>query len=160
MNRFLSLLLAALFICCASVCVSAQDSQTLFSQIERASQEREPKWKIHRKIVTPKYVSVWWKAGKPYVRASIQILSSEKAAADTFEGFDSEISEGCEVSVTSGYSKTEIPNLGDKNYLWSHRKGGASILFRKGNVFVLLIAPSVEAAKSFAQLVAEQLPAT
>jgi len=128
--------------------VSAQNGLTLFSEIERVTQKTEPGWKIHRKQVSQRYVSIWWKCDKALLRASIEILNSEKEASDTFEAFDLEISEGREVSVGSGYAKTELLNLGDKNYLWSHRKRGASILFRKGKVFVLLIAHLLKWQKS------------
>lgn len=158
MNKSLGIALSVLFAFCAPICVSAQNGQTLFSEIERVSQKTQPEWKIQRKLVSQRYISIWWKSDNAILRASIEILSSEKEATDTFDAFDSEISEGREVSVRSGYAKTELLNLGDKNYLWSHRKGGASILFRKGNVFVLCIAPSAQVAIKFAQLIAEQIP--
>ena len=162
MNKIIKILLSIILMCLAFTSFGAQDSQTLFGQIERVSQEREPKWKISRKLIlrNSKHISIRWKSGKSYVQMLIERLDSPKEAADMFEGFNSEIMEAYRTAESSQYSKTELPNLGDKNYLWSHRKAGASILLRKGNAFVMLIAPSIDVAKRFAQLVADQLPAT
>jgi hypothetical protein len=161
MNKVINILLATVLICLASSYVSAHDSQILFAQIERESQARLSKWKISRKLILPKsrHVSIRWKSGKAYVQMLVKTLDSAKEAADMFEGWDAEVSED-KIPGASEYSKVALANLGDKNYLWSHRKGGGSIRLRKGNTFVMLVAPSVDVAESFARLVADQLPAT
>jgi len=70
------------------------------------------------------------------------------------------------LSSAKNIPKTELKNVGDEGYIWTYTNGAATIMFRKGEIFINVFAPSEkisgvaseELAKTLAQYVDKNLP--
>lgn len=155
-TRLCSALILALYL---STSIFAQGASPLFVQIEKAIKEKEPAWKLVHRLVSKngKYVSYEWKSGKSSVGVLLFVHDTPEQASNTYHNFDLEAF-GLKRKVLEG---TEL-DLGDENYAWedSNDRRTTGIDFKKGKVFVHLTAATIEAAKQFAFLIAEDLPAT
>jgi hypothetical protein len=69
----------------------------------------------------------------------------------TREAFDGEVI-AYDAMFDGNANRTRLPKLGEEAYLWPGKgaRGYAVILFRKGNLYVHVSAPSAEVAKKFA----------
>ena len=152
-----------------SVLVSArfagavQKTPPLFDHLHQAILEQEPKWQIERKVnPESKYMSIRLKSGKNRIALMLDILGSDKEAAEMFKNWDREISHPTlQTPIEANRVKSSLPSLGDENHLWSspsHK--GATILFRKKNTFVMVFGSFENDVKRFALLVSNQLAAT
>ena len=148
----------------AAPCSGAvQKTPPLFDQLHQAILEQEPKWQIERKVnPNSRHMSIYLKAGKNRIALMVDILGSDKEAAERFENWDREISDtSLQTPIEANRVKNSLPLLGDENHLWaspSHK--AATILFRKKNAFVMVIGSFENDVKSFALLVSDQLAAT
>jgi hypothetical protein len=162
MLRFSTLTIVMSLLLSASSSTAAQDIQPLFSHLQQAILEREPKWRIERKVASnSKHMSIYLKSGKNRIALMVKILRSDKEAADMFEGWARELSDPTlQTPMESKHVKISLPSLGDQNYLWTYKSRAASILYRQKNAFVMVTGTSDLAVKRFAQLVSDQLAAT
>ena len=155
-TKLCSALILALYL---STSLFAQGDSPLFAQIEGAMREKAPTWKLVHRLVSKngKYVSYEWKSGKSSVGVLVFLHDTQEQASKTYHNFDLEAF-GLKRKVLEG----TVLDIGDESYSWedSNDRRTTGIDFRKGKVFVHLTAPTIEAAKQFAFLIAEALPAS
>lgn len=142
---------------------AVQKTPPLFDQLHQLILEREPKWQIERKVNSnSKHTSIYLKSAKNRIALMVDILGSDKEAAQMFENWDREISDpSLQTPIEANRVKSSLPLLGDENRLWaspSHK--AATILFRKKNAFVMVIGSYENDVKRFARLASDQLAAT
>jgi len=139
--------------------VPAQDRVSLLDRIERSVQQKRPDWKFVSRRVSKnrKYGAYRWESGKSFVNVLVFVRDTPEQASKTYHNFDLEAF-GLKRKALEG---TKL-DLGDENYTWedSNDRRTTGIDFRKGKVFLHITAPTIEAAKQFAFLIAEDLPAT
>jgi hypothetical protein len=138
--------------------VPAQDRVSLVDRIESSVQQKRPGWKLVSRRVSKnrKYGAYRWESRKSFVNVLVFVQDSAAEAKHTYHNFDLEAF-GLKRKVLEGI----VLDLGDENYAWenSNDRRETGIDFRKGKVFVHLTAPTIEDAKQFAFLIAEDLPA-
>ena len=148
-----------LLIICGSNSLAAQEGSELFSKIERVFRVKEPAWKVERVYPAtasdPIRRSIVFRSGKSQASVDVSVWSREKDARDVFTA------ESLAFDNASGKRmvKGKLPALGDENFIWTNRGSAAwpTIRFRKGNINVMVFAPSVAVAKRFARHVFEQM---
>jgi hypothetical protein len=137
--------------------VTAQEKVSLLDQVERSVQQKRSEWKFVSRRVSKnqKYGAYRWESGKSFVNVLVFVQDSAAEANKTYHNFDLEAF-GLKRKVLEG----TVLDLGDENYAWedSNDRSTTGIDFRKGKVFVHITAPTIEAAKQFAFLIAEALP--
>ena len=153
------LCMALLLAICVSGKLKALDKPELFVRIEKVFREQEPRWKVESITVVsetdPYHQTIVVRDGKLQAAIDVSIWKRVKDAQDVFAGesiaFD---------NIRGGKaSKSRIPNLGDENHLWTNRHSTAwpTIKFRKGNINVVVFAPTLATARRFAQRVMAQI---
>jgi hypothetical protein len=151
-----------LLVICFSNSLLAQEKPELFSKIERVFAEKEPAWKVERvnrgKTSDPVRQSIVFRSKEGQASVDVSIWKNEKDAREVFAA------EALAYDNRAGKRmvKETVAKLGDENHIWTHRGSTAwpMLTLRKGKVNVTIFAPSVAAAKRFAQHVLEQMPAS
>jgi hypothetical protein len=128
-------------------------------RFEKAVKAKEPKFKIgntlRRKNEKENYVLQGWKAGDDeFVSASTYELASAEEAAAVLQ---SNITAPMSVPVQT----IKVTRLGDEAYMRMNKaygkEGETDLLFRKGNVVLIISASSPGVAKRFAKHMAEEI---
>jgi hypothetical protein len=135
--------------------IRAQDKPILVLQIEKAFTEKEPRWKIDRENEQTSPPVIHLKSGNTDTLIWINIMDSAKSASEAFEGGTIAFAN---IMGARG-RKNKLPNFGDENYIWTGfgARATTSIHFRRGNIYIQIIAPSQVTAKRFAQHVMDQI---
>jgi len=151
----LIILVSGLLLCSHPTVVRAQTSSSLIEKLESVTQEKEPEWKLDRKLPTEKIIVLRWSSGEARVFMSVTMTDSSDMAKGIYDGSVARLND----QFGPSSSKSKVPNLGAENQLWTRDQsdGSAAIQFRQGKVHVLLFAPSGETAKRFAFYVADVL---
>ena len=136
---------------CVSTIVLAQNFSPFLEKVEKTVKTRNPgRELVWKRQVTDKEVVYQWGSAKDGIRLLIFYGASEKEAAERMNFFISHISVGPD---------KKLEGIGDEAYVWkSHGDGFGAIRFRKSNVFVDLIAPSVAMADDLARSLADLIP--
>ena len=146
--------LLALLIC-TSVTLVGQDPSSIIKDLEKLTGEKEPTWKLDRKLPADQIVVLRWSSGEERIFLSIFLTGSSEDAKRAYAGSVRKMSDEAPSDVT----RSSVPDLGDENELWSATNAGRSarLLFRKGKTHVLLFAPTDDVAKRFGRYVADVL---
>lgn len=155
MKMKLTIFVAALLLFGYPTLLFAQVGSSLAEKLERVTIEKEPQWKLDRKLPGEKLIVLRWSSGEARVFMSIANTDSAGEAKDIYEGSVAKLNEQLGAKAT----KSKIPNLGAENQLWTgyNNEATAALQFRQGQVHVLLFAPSEDVAKRFAGYVADLL---
>lgn len=156
-GSIICLVITLLFSC--STLINAQDVQrkveTLSSHIQRSVQSKELGWRLVTNTMvgnttSKNHLMQGWKSDKDHVRLSLLYLESQAEAEKAFQMAVHAISVG---------STGKIEGLGDEASIWENHneKGGTTIIFRKGNTLINVNGTTSEAARRFAQHVADSL---
>lgn len=148
------LLTAAFLLCTYSIPTIAQDASSLIEKLEKATKEKEPQWKLDRKLPTEKLLVLRWSSGEERVFMSITMVDSPAQAKDIYDRSVARLDEDEGATAT----KSTVSNLGDENQFWTLDTGSARMQFRQHKVHVLLFAPSRQVAERFARYVGDLLP--
>lgn len=151
-----------LLIICFEGGALAQEGAEIFSKIEKVFREKEPAWEVERvtrgDASDPVRRSFVFRSEEGQASVDVSVWRKEKDARDVLAAsalsFDDRMGKRME--------KAAVPKLGDESHIWTHPGNTAwpMLMFRKGRVNVTIFAPTVEAAKRFAQHVFEQMPAS
>jgi len=125
-----------------------QDMLSLRKQAEEVVKASNPTWTLIRKEERDKEVICLWGPEKADVTLTIFYGSSEQEAINRMNFTLKFLSQGPGKKLTS---------LGDEAYMWDDRSGFAGIRFRKANVYVDLVAPSLAMAQEFARKLADSV---
>ncbi len=126
-----------------SIVVMAQDFPALRNRAEDVIKSRRPDWKLVGKEEKTKQVIYQYGTIDDGVNISIFYGSSQEEAAEKMKATLKFLSVG---------PGKKIATLGDEAHLWqSARDGFAGIRFRKSNVYIDLVAPSVDLAEDLAR---------
>ena len=144
-------LLSALFLMAASLCVlilaMGQDFVSLKDKAENAVKSRRPDWKIISKDEKDKEVVYNWNSTEEGVRLLIFEGASEQEAAQRMQAT---------IRRLPGGPGKKRADIGDEAYSWTDEpKKFAGIRFRKGNVYVDLVATSEELAEDLAKEISQ-----
>jgi len=127
----------------------------IFARLEKTVERQQPNWSLVHKRITPNgNVGLYeWKRNGSLVTALIYATASQEAAAGQFQDLPEFL------NVTK--STETIPNLGDANYVWTRDPkrtidGNVGVAFRKGRFVIHVAANSLDDAKLFAQLLANE----
>lgn len=127
-------------------------------RFEHAIKAREPRFalagKLKRRDHEENYVTHGWQSGAEFVSTTTyELASAEEAAAFLKQNLDAPLS----VPVRT----VTLTHLGDEAYIRVDRpyskKGQTKLLFRKGNVVVVMSASAQGLAKRFAKHMADEL---
>jgi hypothetical protein len=150
--------LLLIILSCSSNAV-AQDKPEFIARVEQVFREKETAWKVERinviNATDPFQQSITLRSGKNQALVDISIWNRLKDARDVFTAesiaFDN--------IVGKKRVKGRLHNLGDENYIWTHRGSSAwpKIIFRSGRITVNVFAPSVAIAKRFAKHILGQM---
>ncbi len=142
---------------CAQINVLAQGGFPLATQVESAVKKQEPTWKLKGKRSSKMSAYFSWETGKSFANVFIVSYPSPETADKALDisKVDHELH-----SVEIRVFADEVPNLGDRNYLWEglHNKDFKGVSFKKGRVVVHVSGSSFEVAKRFGQHIADALP--
>ena len=156
MNKTTKLCSALFLVLYLSPSLFAQGASPLFAQVERAIEEKESTWKLVHRLISKngKYVSYEWKSGKSSVGVLIFAHDTPEQAGKTYHNFDLEA-----FGLKRRVLDAPVPGLGDENYQWEdyNDRRTIGIDFLKGKVFVHITASTIETAKQFAFLIAENI---
>jgi hypothetical protein len=149
-TAFLTLLFLS-FSLCGSISVMAQDLSSLLEKAENTVKTKNPSRElVSKKRETDKEVVYQWGSVKDGIRLLIFYGASEQEASEKMNFFIGHISVGPD---------KKLDGIGDEAYLWKSQDGGfGAIRFRKSNVFVDLVAPSVAMAEDLARSLADLIP--
>src|SRR5258707_1218758 len=91
---------------------AAQKTSPLFYRLHQALQEQEPKWQIQRKAnPNSKYMSIYLKSGKNRIALMVELLGSDKEAAEMFENWDREVSDpSLQTPIEANRVKSSLPS--------------------------------------------------
>ncbi|MBC8029532.1 MAG: hypothetical protein H7Z16_05420 [Pyrinomonadaceae bacterium] len=134
----------------------AQDGPSLIEKLDRVTSEKEPQWKLDRKLPTDTLVVLRWSSGEERVFMSITLAGSPGKAKEIYHNSVARMND----QLGSKGTRSTVPNLGAENQLWTgHNDDGSTAMqFRQDKVHVLLFAPSEDVAKRFGRYVADLLP--
>ena len=151
MKRTLVMFFFLSFSLCVSTIVLAQDFSSLIEKAEETVKTKNPSLDLaSKRQVTDKEVVYQFGSAKDGIRLLVFYGASEKEAAERMNFFISHISVGPD---------KKLEGIGDEAYLWkSHGDGFGAIRFRKSNVFIDLVAPSVAMAEDLARSLADLIP--
>ena len=140
-------LMSALFFMAVSFCVlipaMGQDLRSLKDKAEHAVKSRRPEWKIISKDEKDKEVVYNWNSTQDGVRLLIFEGASEQDATQRMQ---------FTIKMLPAGPGKKRSGLGDEAYSWiDERKRFAGIRFRKGNVYIDLVASSEELAEDLAK---------
>jgi len=125
----------------------AQDFPSLRQRAEDAVKSMRPDWTLVRKDEKPKQVIYQYGTVSDGVNLSIFYGSSQEEAAVKMKSALKFLSVGPGKKITT---------LGDEAYLWQSERGPfAGIRFRKSNVYIDLVAPSIDVAENLAKGLAQ-----
>lgn len=141
MKRILSALLFAATSACVLILAMGQDVKSLKDKAENAVKSRRPDWTITRKDEKDKQVVYNWNTRQDGLRLLIFQGDSEQEAAERMQRTIKFL------SVGPGRKRSD---LGDEAYSWKNDHF-AGVRFRKGNVYVDLVASSEEMAEGLAK---------
>lgn len=140
------LLLALLFVAtslCVSMFAMGQDFTSLRERAEESVKSRRPDWKLTRKEEQDKQVVYNWNSAEDGIRLLIFYGASEEEASERMQSTIKFLPAG------PGRKRADI---GDEAYSWKDdRKGFAGVRFRKGNVYIDLVASSEDVAEDLAR---------
>lgn len=156
--RILGILI--LCICFSAIAFAQENKPVWITSLENTIQQKEPKWKIEDKIERGEdgsyNYSYTFRSGKLQSSVQIDKINNISNPEETFDGqaiaFDR--------AMGKGKKKIKLQNFGDEGYIWANlnKDGWTMIKFRKGDIFVIVYAPSEKTARQFAQYVVEQMP--
>lgn len=152
-----SKLLLLAVVLCSQMNTLAQDSSPLATQVESAVKKQEPKWKLKGKRSSKIGAYFSWKSGKSFANVFIVSYPSPEIADKALDISKVDYEwHSVEIKVFAD----ELPNLGDRNYLWEglHNKDFKGVSFKKGRVVVHVSGSSFEVAKRFGRHIADGLP--
>jgi len=159
MRRFMTAALAAFALAAFTAPPSpaqgesaGRKGETLFERIDRAVKAKEPRWKLltknERKGAEQRYFTHEWGRGDEYVQTTTyEYADAEEAARDLTEFLR-----------TPGSAPTrveKVPGLGDEAYAIGGppygRRGGGTVVARRGHVVIRLDTSSLLMAQRFAR---------
>lgn len=157
MKTKIPILVIALWFCSYSTPLIAQDAKSLIEKLERVTTEKEPLWKLDRKLPIENLIVLRWSSGEARIFMSITTTNSPAKAKEVYDLSVTKLSE-----QRGKGTRSNVTNLGADNELWTghNEEGSAAIHFRQGRVHVLLFAPSEDVAGRFARYVSDLLPAS
>jgi hypothetical protein len=136
----------------------AMAKKEVADRFEHAIKAREPRFtlesKLKRKNPEENYVMLGWKSGAEFVSTTTyELASAEEAAAFLKRSVDAPVS----VPVRT----VKLTHLGEEAYIRADgpysNEGYTTLLFRKGNVVVVMSASAQGVAKRFAKHMAREL---
>ena len=156
MKKKLPFLAIALFLCCGFTLIQAQDSQSLIKKLEQITEEKEPSWKLDRKVPVDNMLVLRWSSGEARIFMSIAMSNSPGKAKELYDGSVAKLRKG------ERGNGSKIANLGVENQLWTGHtsEGSAELHFHQGRVYVFMFAPTEDVAGRFARHVLDLFPAS
>jgi hypothetical protein len=148
MKRSLSIFLALWFCCSANI--SAQDIQSFSSKVDDIFKTKHPDWKPHGKQTFGTDTGYTWFVGKEILQCMVGYTESEQRAKREYENH--------KIGYPVG-PKAQLKDLGDEAVLYKgDMREACTIIFRKSNVVVIIIAPSFSVAEGLAKEIAGLIP--
>jgi hypothetical protein len=160
--KVLVVALALAFSLCALVVAGQQGGamakKEAADRFEHAIKAREPRFtlvsKLKRKNPEEDYVLLGWKSGAEFVSATTyELASAEEAAAF--------LKSSVEAPVSVPVRTVKLTHLGEEAYIRADgpysKEGYTTLLFRKGNVVVVMSASAQGVARRFAKHMAREL---
>ena len=149
---FRSIILLAIL--CLPLSVFAQEVPPIAKKLEKVFEEKEPKWKIERPYVQMSPPVMHLKSAQGDILIYFWLRDSDKNAKDIFDGNANALRN----MLGKRKRESKLSYFGDDNFLMSDNRGGFVHLdFRKGSVYISVVAPSEPIAKKFANYVMEQI---
>jgi len=142
----------------ATMIVPAQQNSSLSERIITAVDKKGPGCKFQKKRETSSngYVTYSWKCKSAWVRVITRGYASSAEAAGAFDtmAYDLQV-HGLNMRVIG----KDVQSLGDEHYLWEEPSNEKlkGIYFRKNNMVINVMAPSIETARVFARLIANEI---
>jgi hypothetical protein len=158
-SRIRVLVCALLLPLCSPPVVSAQEKPALLGQIERAFKKKAQGWKVERidakNRSDPAAEDIFLRSGGKTAKIAISIWKRAKDAHDVFEAFAGL------GTRPEGVQRETIKDFGDENYTWTSPRssGQRSLTFRRANILVIILAPSIVIAKQFARRILDEIEA-
>lgn len=151
---FHSIILCAIL--CLPLGVFAQEAPPIAKKLEKVFEEKEPKWKIERPYVQMSPPVMHLKSVQGDILIYFWLMDSEKTAKEVFDGNV--------IASRNIFGKrkkeSKLANFGDDNHLLSNASGGsAQFDFRRGSIYISVVAPSEAIVRKFAGYVMEQIVA-
>jgi len=135
---------------CGSMSAVAQDFPSFRGKAENAIKAKNPGLNLIRKEEKDKEVVYLWGPTKADIVLGIFYGASDQEATEKMKTSISHISVGPDKKLTG---------IGDEAYLWkSYGRSTGIIRFRKSNVYIDLVAPSVAMAEDLARSLADLIP--
>jgi hypothetical protein len=138
--------------------VAGQNGKRLLPNIDQAVTANAPEWKVEHKDATDRGVMVEWRSAERPARLIIMIADSRKQAHDWFRHGALHARR----DIGPNGSKTKLKGLGSEAYMATEfmKKDWVTICFRRGRLYAQVFAPTEQAVKLLAQLIAQQVGAT
>src|SRR5918993_1966730 len=133
-----SVVLVAAFLLCSSAALVGQNTSSIIEQLEKITTEKEPDWKLDRKLPSDRIVVLRWSSGEDRIFLSIFLTDSSERAKAAYADSVRRMSEEAGADTT----RSSVPDLGEENQLWSGNNQGRSarLVFRQSKMQVLLFA--------------------
>jgi hypothetical protein len=129
-----------------------------FQKIDQAVTANASEWKVEHRNATQRSIMVEWRSGEHPARLIIMIADSRRQARDWFR--QGAIQASGDIGPSG--SKTKLKGLGSEAYMATEfmKKDWVTICFRRGRLYAQVYAPTEQAVKLLAQLIAQQVDAT
>ena len=140
----------------SSAALVGQNASSIIEKLEKITTEKEPDWKLDRKLPSDQIIVLRWSSGEDRIFLSIFLTDSSERAKEAYADSIRRMNGESGADTT----RSSVPDLGEENQLWGGNNPGRSarLVFRQGKVQVLLFAPTAEVAKRFGRYVLEVLP--
>lgn len=134
---------------CVPMTVMSQDMPSLRRRSEEIVKAKNPNWKLIRKQEREKEITYLWGPEKADVILTVFYGASKQEAADRMKATLDRLSVG---------PGKEIAGFGDEAYFFKTETNDSGVLrFRKGNVYVEVIASSAKIAEDLANSIAREI---
>src|ERR671913_2451939 len=98
-----SVVLVAAFLLCSSAALVGQNTSSIIEQLEKITTEKEPDWKLDRKLPSDQIVVLRWSSGEDRIFLSIFLTDSSDRAKESYARSVQKMNEdaGAEVARSS-----------------------------------------------------------